>query len=287
VLDRLKAADRPPESLPLAHIGRGQGKRAAREADLLEGRQHRGTIQKRPDRRGIRTGERLDRSALKADLCRRARAVDRVQRTDRHAGARQVGKPEPRRAALILRGDEGVARFGCEEDRRLRSRKPILRHLRGDLARRKTAGFAKRGGDDRAAFGDPRQQRLLLRLRAHCLNGRDRQAQNRGERHRGQAAADLFGKDGQFDSAHARASVLFGNGESQPSAFGQSGPCCRVEPFGRLEPVMRDRKGRVIPQQPGQGFAYRILLVGKSEIHAGQPPQPHGHPCGRRPVRRG
>ena len=41
---------------------------------------------------------------------------------------------------------------------------------------------------------------------------------------------------------------------------------------GAVEPVVRALQGGVIAQHPGQCFAYGILLLGKSEIHAGVPP---------------
>lgn len=40
---------------------------------------------------------------------------------------------------------------------------------------------------------------------------------------------------------------------------------------------MRDLQGGVITQHPGEGFAYGVLLLGKTEIHAGVAPHRFAH----------
>ena len=165
-----------------------------------------------------------------------------------------------------------MGRLGTERDRRFLSRKTILHHFCRYGIGCEPAALGKRRGYDRAAFGYAGQKRCALVLRSGGLKGRNRHTQGRQVRYCGQTATDFLGKDRQFHRAHPCATLRFRYGEAKPAAIGQYGPGGRIEPVGAVEPVVRALQGGVIAQHPGQCFAYGILLLGKSEIHAGVPP---------------
>ena len=120
---------------------------------------------------------------------------------------------------------------------------------------------------DRLARGDLRQPLLLLRLAAGEQQRLGSEIDGRGERHRRQRAADLFGDHAELEMTGAGAAEFFRDRDAEKAHLGKALPQLLV--VGRLAVEHRAHRFRraFLGKESPRLITQLFLVFGEIEIH--------------------
>ena len=275
MLDRLVAADRAAEGVPvlgivIRHLEADRG-----AAELFEGEQHGHPVQQLGVQRVAvaLAAEAFGRRRVKMDLSMAAGRIDRLQRLARDALGRQVDQHQRHTLAFLGQHDRmGRDVAVGDGDLHAGQRLAVECGAQGSGVRIARA-FGSGIGADHVAGGDLRQDGGFLLLAAAQLHRFGQVIGGRGERDGRNRAAHLFGQHAHLQHAEAQPAMLFRNGGAEPAHFDDLFP--EVGMVGELVVVqhLADFRCRAFGRQELPGFTGEVFLVfGEIKIHGALAP---------------